>query len=105
MPSWIQDPITGELIPKDKYQREASSCFITAFKDFISPIDGTRIANSKQLAEHNKKHGVTNINDYGPDWFKRKKAEREHILRGDSPTTKNERISTILESIAKHEGR
>ena len=28
--------------------------------DFVSPIDGSHIRNSRQLADHNKRHGVSN---------------------------------------------
>ena len=102
MPSWIQDPKTGKLIPKGTYQREYQA-LIHVFKDFVSPIDGTRIKNSQQLRDHNERHGVTNYLDYGPDWFPVKQKEREDRLLGKAD--KQDRINAIIESMHKLEGK
>ena len=106
MPSWIQDPKTGKLIPRHEYQSEQeTSHFVSAFTEFVSPIDGSTIANRDQLAEHNRRHGVTNIRDYGENYFENKAKERRQTLRGDSPAAKRERINTILDAMARSEGR
>ena len=103
MPSWIQDPETGELIPKEKYYRDSSqSHYVQVMQDFVSPIDGSVIGDAKQLAAHNRRHGVTNIRDYGENYFGRKAREREHTLRGDTPAAKKDRINNIIQSIEKH---
>lgn len=38
---------------------------VNAFKEFRSPIDGTMIASRKQLADHERRHGVKQVgNDF-----------------------------------------
>lgn len=105
MPSWIQDPISGKLIPKSEYVRAyRSNVYIQkSFEPFTSPIDGSVISDRAQLRAHNKKHSVTDMRDYGPEWFARKKKERELELSGNTRLAREDRIKCILESINRLE--
>jgi len=104
MPSWIQDPKTLKLIPKDDYYRNQDSGsglqIMGDLQPFVSPITGETIYTRSQLRAHNNQHGVTNLADYGPDWFDKKAKERQQQIKG----TKNQRIETILRAIAEHGG-
>lgn len=106
--SWIQDPETGKLISKDELANRdpdapAVHGSIEAFK---SPIDGTIIDDRRTLREHNRKHGVTNIQDYGDNggqaFFERKHKERSAAMTGQSREEKRERVETIKRAIAQH---
>jgi len=46
---------------------------ISAFK---SPIDGSVITTRRELATHNKRHGVTNASDYSEGYIKGRAHER-----------------------------
>lgn len=62
-----------------------------------SPIDGSVITCRGKLREHNRKHGVTDIRDYGSSYFDRKEKERHNNLIGNTRAAKSERIETIKE--------
>lgn len=102
MPRWIQHPITHELIPADEYEppRQNQSAYIHGDIDsFVSPVDRTVISDRSHLRNHNRKHGVTDMRDYGPEYFKRKAKERQSALRGDSSEARSERKRDLLRTI------
>jgi hypothetical protein len=97
--------VTLKLIPKDEYfarENEARLQIMGDIEPFLSPVSGELITSRGQLREHNRRHGVTNAADYGPQWFERKAKEREALLTGKS--NKQDRIETILKAFAKHGG-
>lgn len=103
---WVQHPITLKLIPKDEYippakKREYAAVHgdIEAFK---SPIDGSIIDDRRKLREHNHRHGVTRIEDYGPDYFERKHRERSAAMTGQDSRNKQQRIDAIREALHRH---
>lgn len=103
MPSWIQDPETGKFIPKEQYLREKQSREFYIRDDiepFISPIDQSVISSRSKLREHNLKHGVTDLRDYGDDWFKRKAKERAEQITGKADRA--ERIEQIKRTLYQH---
>ncbi len=107
MARFIQDPITHKLIPADEYQSRGSANdagyhIQKSLDAFISPIDKTVISDRAQLRNHNKKHGVTNTADYGPDWFPRKNKERAAELTGQTRQNKKERIAAIRYAMSQH---
>lgn len=106
MPKWIQDPETGTLIPAHEYRRNAvQTAFVQGdIESFRSPVDGSLISDRAQLREHNHKHGVTDLRDYGDDYFARKEQERQSVLRSDSKAAKQDRIATMLHAIETHGG-
>jgi hypothetical protein len=99
MPSWVQDPVSGKLIPKEEYRAASrdKGLIIGDIEPFKSPIDGTLITSRSKLRDHNKRHGVTNVQDYGPEWFTRKAKERADNLNGKNNV--KERIDAIKQSI------
>lgn len=106
--SWVQDPVTHKLIPKEEFyggqQRNAPEIMpdIEAFK---SPIDGSVISSRSALRQHNKRHEVTNIQDYGPEWFKRKEAERQQAMQMQRPQDKKERIEALRHALDTYRGK
>lgn len=55
------NPISGVMIMPD-------------IEPFVSPIDGKVISGRRALAEHNKRHNVTNAADFTNEW---KEAEKK----------------------------
>lgn len=105
MRSWIQDPVTLKLIPKDEYYARETGKRLQIMGDitpFVSPVTGEVIHSRAQLREHNLKHGVTNIADYSPEFFAKKAKERNELLTGKS--NRDCRINTILQAIQDHGG-
>ena len=78
----------GKLIPKSEAPenvRVNAPNLQKPHESFVSPIDGKVIASRKQLADHNKRHGVTNSSDYSDGYIARKAEARnaagEKMLR------------------------
>lgn len=107
MPSWIQDPQTGKLIPKEEYRRgmPLGPRIQPDIDAFISPVDGKPIYSRRQLREHNARHGVTNVADYGESWFERKASERAAELKCESSRSRRDRIEAIQRALARHESK
>ena len=107
MPTWIQHPVTGKLIPKEEYQRpENNAPFIQGdLQTFVSPIDGSVISDRRRLREHNLRHGVTDSRDYSDAWYEKKKHERAAIINGENKKSKSERIDDIQRAISQLERR
>lgn len=62
--SWIQDPKTLKLIPKDEYQPEAreSGPFVMGeLAPYKSMIDGSMIQGRRQHREHLRQHGCIEV--------------------------------------------
>lgn len=76
--SFVQDPETGKLVPKGKYERPSVNApmVMNVMKEFKSPIDGSIISSRSKLAAHNKRHGVTNASDYSGGYIEKKATER-----------------------------
>jgi len=102
--SWVQDHKTGKLIPKSEINAidPDAPAILRSPEAFVSPIDGTVIDDRGKLRAHNKRHGVTNTQDYGEGYFDRKAKERETVLRGDSASAKQERVNEIKRAMQMH---
>lgn len=77
---------------------EGSAAVLKPHEAFRSPIDGKMIESRKQLAEHNKRHGVTNSADYSGGYIERKAHERN---RKGQEYLEQTRRSDIHEAISK----
>jgi len=104
---FIQCPETRKLIPAEDYHRHQAERDLSAFvqediKPFVSPVDGSIISTRADLRHHNRKHGVTDPRDYGPDWFERKAKERQADMRGESRGSRESRLESIQEALYKH---
>jgi hypothetical protein len=105
MPSWVQCPKTYKLIPKEEYARHedaVSTVYVQGdVEPFVSPIDGTIIQSRNGLRDHNLKHGVTDMRDYGQEWFKKKAKERAEKIAGKDRRSRAERVEAIKEAMYK----
>lgn len=102
--SWVIDPVTKKLVPRAEFTRPTQAVHAVHgdIEAFRSPIDGTIIDDRGKLREHNKRHGVTNIADYGPEYFERCHKQRSETMQGTSQATRQQRRKTILNAIEKH---
>jgi hypothetical protein len=101
--SWVQDPITGKLIPKDEYVRKSpDSPYIQGPLDpFVSPIDGRTIGDRKHLRDHNREHGVTNSADYSSEFMLKRSTERVARLQGQTKQDTHERKQIIARQLER----
>lgn len=103
---WVYDKAKEKMVPKDEYysqqQGDEYAKIMKPLEPFISPIDGKLISCRSKLREHNKEHGVTNIADYGTEYFDRRKKEMHNETIGNTKEAKRERIETIKEAMHKH---
>ena len=95
--SWVLDPETGKLVPKDEYIPKGTPTFKN-LQPFKSPITGELITCPKQLREHNKRHGVTNIADYSKEHFKKKGQENVRQFHGNDKASKEHRIDILKQA-------
>ena len=77
---YIQDPQTGKLVEASVYRRPTH--FIQGeIEPFKSPIDGSVISSRKELAEHNRRHNVTQ--DSFNEAFAAREREKEAFYSAD----------------------
>ena len=107
MASFRFDKETGKVIPVAEWYEKYgvtvgnSAVVLKSFEAFKSPLDGRMISDRRQLAEHNKKHGVTNIADYGVKHFEDagKRMNNERI--GNTAEANTERREIITQELHK----
>lgn len=100
---FIQHPETGELIPADEYVRPSSvnaPSIMKPLDEFTSPVDGQRISSRKQLAEHNRRHGVTDMRDYSQGYIESRAKQR---IEQSKRELKQSRVRDIKHAIDKHQ--
>ena len=103
--TWVQCPVTHKLILKDQYVRPAdpkSAMVVKGFDAFKSPVDGSVISCNSKLRDHNKRHGVTNVQDYGQAYFDKRGREKNREMLGQTRQAKQERVNTIKSAMYKH---
>lgn len=101
--SYIQDPETGKLVPRNEYVRKETNAAPTVQGDieaFVSPIDRSVISDRGQLRRHMREHGVTNSHDYSSSFIENKQKSNS---RAQEKASRADRIDTIQRAIAHHE--
>lgn len=65
--SYIQDPVTHELIPREEYHARtmgnSSFTVLPDLPDFVSPIDGTVVRGRAGMRDHCARHDVVPTSD------------------------------------------
>ena len=98
--SWVQDPKTGKLIPKEEYRNEPTGHYVQGdIEPFVSPIDKGVISSRSQLRVHNARHGVTDSRDYSHDFMLKRSQQRVAEMTGQTKEAKNERRDLIRRAI------
>lgn len=103
---YIQDPVTHRMVPVAEYDFHDDDCsapsVLRPIDPFVSPVDGSVISDRSHLRAHNKRHGVTNVRDYGEGWFERRGKEKYAESQGTTRVAKKERIEAIKHALYKH---
>lgn len=96
--TWVQDPDTGKLIPKEKYRRRGpDSAYIQGDLEGVrSPIDGTLLDDRGKLRRHNAKHGVTDSRDYSEEYSKQQRDKRKRQQAVDGRVDRIETIRRVM---------
>lgn len=106
--SWIQDPDTGELIPKDEYvPKHALRPHFMVIGDLhydgLQATDGTDISTRAKHREYMKRHNLTTMDDFQGQW-KKQAEQRARYFRGE-PGTGAVRREDIARAIHDLESR
>ena len=107
MARYIQCRKTGKMLPAAEFYAMEDALkgrgkTSTEFTEFVSPIDKTIISDRRQLAAHNKKHGVTDMRDYTQSHFDKAHKRRSDVMTGATPEQKQERLHRINSTVRKH---
>ena len=103
--SWVQDPVTGKLIPKEDYVRRPDHATATVMGDiepFVSPITKELVSSRSQLRQHNRDHGVTDSRDYSSEFMLDRANKRAAAALGQTPEAKQDRINLIRKELDKY---
>ncbi len=92
--TYRQNGETGKLHEVVRGHRKENVGY-DSFEPFVSCVDGSRIRNRGELAEHNLRHGVTNDID-----SLREKGQRE-MNRKPNTGTKKERVAAIVDAMER----
>lgn len=102
--SWVQDPETGKLIPKEEWYggRSSAPAVYGDIEEFVSPVDGSRITSRSHLRTHNAKHGVTDSRDYSHEFMLSRSHKRIAEMTGQTTAAKQERRELIRRELDKY---
>ena len=102
---WNEELGKSEFIPVGGgHAGDSGAAIHGPIEPFVSPVDGSVISDRRQLREHNKRHGVVNLHEFGTDHWDNKRKERERFYTGKH--TKEESLARkreIYEIINHHE--
>lgn len=108
MPRWRQCSKTNKLIPIDDAARALNSSAVVHgdISPFVSPVDGTVVADRKQLREHNLRNNVVNANEFPPEFYAQKAKERASFYEGQHSKKESlKRKQEIYEAFMRAERR
>jgi len=78
-----------------------SAAVFKQLEPFVSSVDGSVISDRGALRRHNKRNGVTDPRDYGPEYFKRKGHDIQRQSEGDTRRDTQERKHLINDALRK----
>lgn len=90
-----------EINPND--DRPRGPMVIGPLEPFVSPVTGETISSREQLRRHNRAHGVTNSQDYSPEFLARRAKERHREATGDTPQAAAERRALIMRAMHRRD--
>ena len=101
--SWVQDPKTGKLIPKEEYvpERAKTHMIMPDIEDFVSPVTKEVIGSRSTLRKHMKEHNLAHMDDFKNHWEKRSQEMRNHTR---SKEERASRIEALKHAMEKNRG-
>ncbi len=106
MPSYVQHPETGQLIPLSevdwpRYRTNLRSAQIMPdIEPFVSPIDQTIISSRSALRAHNKRHDVVNVKEFDGH-FEEVAKTKLAIAEGRHKPTRDDRLKDVIAAVDK----
>lgn len=73
--TYVYDPVQKKVVEKHK-RIDPSTYAIHTMEEFVSPIDQSIIRTPADLRAHNRRHGVTDMRDYSPEYLAKAQNER-----------------------------
>lgn len=90
----------ADEVKKETFKHAAapsrSAYIMKPIEEFKSNVDGSIIADRKQLADHNKRNGVTNSADYSESYMNNK---RSSMAAAEERTNKTQRIEALKQTM------
>ena len=103
--SWVQDPVTGKLVPKEEYYASDRTAhyLLGDIEPFVSHVDGSVIRSRKDLREHNARNNVVTA-EFDSAAVRQRTAERE-ALYGGGPHDRSRRLEAIKFAVEANQGK
>ncbi len=95
--TYVYDSQLGKCVEK-KPPVKSTLYAIHTMTEFVSPIDKSTIRTPTDLRTHNKKHGVTDMRDYSPDFLAKAQKER---MAGFNELGKKDRLGDLNRAYEK----
>jgi hypothetical protein len=97
----VQDPDTGELIPKEEYvpKRELNPHHLVMgdrHYDGLKATDGTDISTRTKHRQYMKMHNLTTMDDFQPIWDREAKKRSEYFKEGKHGATSREDVARAI---------
>lgn len=86
---WDEEQQKFLYIPIGVQDKSANHAVHGDIEPFKSPIDGSIIADRKQYREHCKKHNVVPAQEFSPEFYRQKAAERAKVFQGEHSTAES----------------
>lgn len=104
--SWIQDPDTGELIPRDEYVPKHSLSdhhLIIGDRhyDGLQATDGTDISTRAKHRAYMKAHNLTTLDDYQGKFQAEAKHRAEYFQTGKGGATRKEDVARAIADLER----
>lgn len=95
--TWRQDPVTHKMVEVTNEQGPAPRVHIRGdIEAFVSPVDGTVVGGRRQLRDHNRRNDVVNSQEFSPEFYAQKAAERADHYNGTTHTISGAKRSREL---------
>lgn len=108
MKSWVQDPDTGELIPKDQYvpKRHLNPHHLIIGDshynyDGAVTTDGVDISTRAKHRAYMKKNNLTTMDDFKQQWAKQQEARDEYRTTGKGGATSRDDVGRAIHQLER----
>lgn len=89
---WVQDPVSGKLIPADEYVPPSSEArhapvMVDRFMENTVAQDGTDIGSRAKRKEYMRRERVGDASDYSKEYFAKRREVRDRALSDSTGRT------------------
>ena len=99
--SWVQDPDTGELVPKDEYipKRHLNPHHLVVgdrHYDGMFATDGADISTRAKHRAYQKRHGLAMADDFSSTWQREAQKRAEYFKEAKHGATRREDVARAI---------